>query len=327
MVLKPSKQIRDRFNVAKYYSERLVRTETNHFNNEADALAYEEMGVNKYVFVATLDSRTSKACQDMDNEVIEYKERKIGFNFPPLHPNCRSKTRGYLGKEAEKMIKRRAFNQITGKAEQIDNISYGEWLNKFTNSKHNGIISANSESISDKLISKITFLEKKNYTKIENIRNDLVKYEREIVNKKVENAVVIDKKGNSYLVESKSTNSVNIKDLGPETLKGSYMTHNHPDNETRYSFSSYDISEFMNTDIELLRGVDYKYAYEIERTLDTVSVNGDIILYEFSNDLRYEALEKIIEDNLDADEEEYHIINQLLAKKYKYKYRRIPREK
>lgn len=127
---KTSKQIRDRFNVAKYYSERLVRTETNYFNNEADALAYEEMGIDKYVFVATLDSRTSKACQDMDNEVIEYKRKKNGFNFPPLHPNCRSKTRGYLGEEAEQMLMRRAINPITGKPELIENTSYKKWYNK-----------------------------------------------------------------------------------------------------------------------------------------------------------------------------------------------------
>lgn len=125
---KTTKQIKDRFNVSKYYAERLVRTETNHFNNEADAMAYEEMGIDKYVFVATLDSRTSPICQNMDNEVIEYKDRKPGVNFPPLHPNCRSKTRGYLGEEAEKNLKRRARNPITGQTEVINNISYKDWL-------------------------------------------------------------------------------------------------------------------------------------------------------------------------------------------------------
>lgn len=128
---KTSKQIRDRFNVGKYYSERLVRTETNHFNNEADAMAYEEMGIDKYVFVATLDSRTSPMCQEMDNKVFEYKDREVGVNFPPLHPNCRSKTRGYLGEEAEKQLKRRARNPQTGKTEVIDNISYNDWVKQY----------------------------------------------------------------------------------------------------------------------------------------------------------------------------------------------------
>lgn len=130
---KTTKQIKDRFNVSKYYAERLVRTETNHFNNEADAMAYEEMGINKYVFVATLDSRTSETCQNHDGKVYEYKDKEVGVNFPPLHPNCRSKTRGYLGEEAEKTLKRRARNPITGKTEVIDNISYENWIKQYVN--------------------------------------------------------------------------------------------------------------------------------------------------------------------------------------------------
>ncbi len=125
---KTSRQLRERFEVSKYYAERLVRTETNYFNNMADAMAYREMGIDKYVFVATLDSRTSPICQSMDNEVFNYKDMQVGVNFPPLHPNCRSKTRGYLGEDVEKTLIRRARNPVTGKNEVIDNISYKDWL-------------------------------------------------------------------------------------------------------------------------------------------------------------------------------------------------------
>lgn len=126
-----AKQIRDRFNVAKYYAERLVRTETNHFNNTADAMAYEELGLDRYVFVATLDNRTSEICQSMDNKVFNFKDREEGVNYPPLHPNCRSKTRAYLGREEEKNLQRRARNPITGQTEIIENISYKEWLKQY----------------------------------------------------------------------------------------------------------------------------------------------------------------------------------------------------
>ena len=126
-IAKTSRQIRERFDVAKYYADRLVRTETNHFNNEADAMAYEEMNVDKYVFLATLDTRTSTICQEMDNAVIPLKEREVGKNYPPMHPNCRSKTRVYMGEEVEKTLKRRARDPITGKTKGIDNISYKEW--------------------------------------------------------------------------------------------------------------------------------------------------------------------------------------------------------
>ena len=129
-IQKTARQIRERFDVAKYYAERLVRTEVNHFNNEADAMAYEEMDVEKYVFLATLDTRTSTICQELDNEVFELKERQVGVNYPPMHPNCRSKTRVYMGEELEKTLKRRARNPVTGKNEIIDNMSYSEWAKK-----------------------------------------------------------------------------------------------------------------------------------------------------------------------------------------------------
>ena len=172
---KTTRQIRDRFNVSKYYAERLVRTETNHFNNEADAMAYEELGLDKYVFVATLDSRTSEICQSMDNKVFEYKKRQEGVNFPPLHPNCRSKTRAYLGEEAEKELIRRARNPITGKNEVIPNMSYSNWL-KNKNITKNDIDKANKEySISRKRYSTNDKLQYENYKKyfkeIEDIDN------------------------------------------------------------------------------------------------------------------------------------------------------------
>ena len=129
-IAKTSKQIRERFNVSQYYAERLVRTETNHFHNRADAMAYEDMGVDMYVFVAVLDNRTSEKCQSMDGKKFAYKDLQEGVNYPPLHPNCRSKTRGYIDEETEKSLHRRARNPITGKNEVIGNMSYKDWLAK-----------------------------------------------------------------------------------------------------------------------------------------------------------------------------------------------------
>lgn len=130
---KTANEIADIFGVAQYYAERLVRTETNHFNAEAEALAYKELGVEKYVFVATLDNRTSKMCQEHDGKIYDFKNRETGVNYPPLHPNCRSTTRGYLGKEEEKTLKRRARNPVTGKTEIIDNMNYEDWKKHINN--------------------------------------------------------------------------------------------------------------------------------------------------------------------------------------------------
>lgn len=142
---KTANEIADTFGVAQYYAERLVRTETNHFNAEAEALAYKELGVEKYVFVATLDNRTSKMCQEHDGKIYDFKDMETGVNYPPLHPNCRSTTRGYLGEEEEKTLKRRARNPVTGKTEIIDNMNYEEWKKHINNRYGNDTLEVSAQ--------------------------------------------------------------------------------------------------------------------------------------------------------------------------------------
>lgn len=197
---KTTKQIKERFNVSKYYAERLVRTETNHFNNEADAMAYEQMGVKKYVFVATLDTRTSDICQSHDNKVYNFKDKEVGVNYPPLHPNCRSKTRGYISEEVERTLKRRARNPYTGRTEVIDNISYKDWAKK------NGL-TTNISPKSDKSADKTT----KNLKKVP--KNDIINIStsdlpNELQTKKeLNNSKILTE----YINNSKNTNPKVVK--------------------------------------------------------------------------------------------------------------------
>jgi SPP1 gp7 family putative phage head morphogenesis protein len=164
-IAKTSRQVRERFGVSKYYAERLVRTETNHFNNEADAMAYEEMGVDKYVFLATLDTRTSDICQSLDNKVFDLKDRQVGVNYPPMHPNCRSKTRAYMGEEIEKTLKRRARNPITNENEVIDNMPYSEWAKK------HGIDTMDKKTI--KAYNSLDSYDRKQYENYKNIFSEI----------------------------------------------------------------------------------------------------------------------------------------------------------
>lgn len=179
---KISKEIRHRFNVSKYYSDRLVRTESNYFHNQADAMAYEEMGIDKYVFVAVLDNRTSEICQSMDNKVFEYSKLSVGENYPPLHPNCRSTTRGYLGKDAEEMLQRRARNPITGENEIISNMSYKQWYNKNVNQFGKNKIETSAKKMKNETKDKeqykkyIKRLGKKNIGSFDNFRE--IKYNK-----------------------------------------------------------------------------------------------------------------------------------------------------
>ena len=77
-IQKISKELSEYMNVGLYNATRLVKTEVNHFANEAEMLSYKELGIEKYRFIATLDNRTCEHCAELDNKVFKVKENKTG---------------------------------------------------------------------------------------------------------------------------------------------------------------------------------------------------------------------------------------------------------
>ena len=131
---------------AQYAAERLLRTETNHIYNEITASAHQAMGVKMYRFLATLDSRTSPICQKHDGNIdpdtgkeYTYENKKVGVNFPPLHPFCRSCINARLDPTIEAGMMRRAKDPKTGKISTVPyNTTYKQWL-KGLKTEENGI--------------------------------------------------------------------------------------------------------------------------------------------------------------------------------------------
>ncbi len=117
---------------------RLARTEFNHIANQAAAEACKQTGVVKeYQFIATLDKKTSKPCQEMDLKHFPYSEAATGVNFPPLHPNCRSTTKPYFPPdEVDKLFgaaKRAARDPATGKTYYVPaDWTYEQWRESLT---------------------------------------------------------------------------------------------------------------------------------------------------------------------------------------------------
>ena len=134
---KMAKELEELGNYGKMASERLVRTETTYIANEAELESYKECDIDKYVFVATLDLRTSSMCREMDGKIIEVSKGIAGENLPPLHPWCRSTTIAYMGKEWYKNIRRRARDPETGKSYTVPgNMKYDEWYKSNVVSKY-----------------------------------------------------------------------------------------------------------------------------------------------------------------------------------------------
>lgn len=117
-----------------FAAERLVRTEMTYISNQAELHAYKECGIDEYIFVATLDSRTSKPCRKMDRRRVKISDAVVGESLPPLHPWCRSTTRMGIDDDVLATMQRRARDPETGKTYLVPaNMSYSEWEDKFVN--------------------------------------------------------------------------------------------------------------------------------------------------------------------------------------------------
>ena len=127
-----SQAIAERFGVGQNNARRLVRTESAFFHNQMELLSYEDADIEKYIFVAVLDKRTSRICQEHDNQVYDMDKAVPGVNYPPLHPWCRSTTIAYDEDTDYSKIERRARNPKTGKVEYVPaDMSYKEWYSKY----------------------------------------------------------------------------------------------------------------------------------------------------------------------------------------------------
>lgn len=125
-----SKTLQDKFAAGAANCERLVRTEMAAFINFIDLVNFKDAGIEKEMFIAVHDSRTSKICQRHDRSIINIQDAKIGVNVPPLHPNCRSHMIPYIEGITDDM-KKRQRNPITGKDEVVDvKENYDQWLKR-----------------------------------------------------------------------------------------------------------------------------------------------------------------------------------------------------
>lgn len=127
-----AQELRDLTDYGKFACERLIRTETTYVTNMAELESYKECGIEKYIFLATLDNRTSEQCRKKDRKIFRRDKAKVGVNLPPLHTFCRSTTRAYLGESTLKDIKRRARDPETGKTYLVPgDMSYQEWYEEY----------------------------------------------------------------------------------------------------------------------------------------------------------------------------------------------------
>ena len=151
-VNKMSSELAETMNVGLYNATTLIRTETAHFANESEMLAYEELEIEKYRFIATLDNVTCKHCAELDNKVFSLKDRQAGKNYPPIHPNDRCTTVAEFDDDVTEGLQRRAKDE-NGKSIIVpQEMDYKEWKEKYvTNIDNDGIIKEQSQKVTESL--------------------------------------------------------------------------------------------------------------------------------------------------------------------------------
>ncbi len=132
-IYKTSRKVSEAFDTAAYNAQRLIRTETTYATNQAELLAEKELDIDRYKFVATLDTRTSSICQKQDGKIYKTDDAKPGVNFPPMHPNCRSTHISYFpdGMPQIRAARDKDGNRITVPAD----MTYDEWYEKYIGEK------------------------------------------------------------------------------------------------------------------------------------------------------------------------------------------------
>ena len=236
-----SQNIAKKFDTSYKNAERLVRTETAHIQNQATLMGYKDSGVVKYEFLAVLDSRTSHTCASLNGEVFKTENAMEGENYPPMHPNCRSTTVPY---------------------EYSDVFSDEPEKEDFENNENEGIINNNGT----------VFVEGGRYRNIGNINATeykdeplelLRRYEQKIVKKSKENALVIAKNGDIYILKG-DENSIPSHKMTKINFEDALYTHNHPKNSNHeWGFSNDDFSSFTNLKLKYLAAIDEKYIHEL----------------------------------------------------------------
>ena len=310
--------INDGVNSIRMNTERLVRSETAHFMNQGQLAAYEEIGIEKYQFVAALSERTCDICGNLDSEMFDVAAAIEGENYPPMHANCRCTT-VMAGAVPETRIAR---NPETGETYKVDgDMSFNEWKNSLTDeqraalkyvdkSAKSDIIKESKSSrpitiITDKAIEKIPIVSIPGYSEtecnhIQAQHQELLRYSQ-IKNKSKEVSFVFNR---SFSTKQEFSGSEDRINYGHSLMgRDLFIMHNHPRNK---SYSANDIRFFKDFDgVKTLTIV--KNNGEIEYLTKSCNYNQQTFKLEYDR-----MYKKVVKNGTDAEMDRF--VERLLSK-------------
>lgn len=122
---------------SKSNAGRLVMTEQAYFSSAAQKDCFNDLDVEEYEVVATLDSHTSDICRSLDGKVFKMSDYKPGVTAPPFHVYCRSTTAPHFKDNFD--AGERVARGADGKTYYVpDDVTYSEWKKAFVDGDKSG---------------------------------------------------------------------------------------------------------------------------------------------------------------------------------------------
>lgn len=122
---------------SKSNAGRLVMTEQAYFSSAAQKDCFNDLDVEEYEIVATLDSHTSDICRSLDGKVFKMSDYKPGVTAPPFHVYCRSTTAPHFKDNFD--AGERVARGADGKTYYVpDDVTYSEWKKAFVDGDKSG---------------------------------------------------------------------------------------------------------------------------------------------------------------------------------------------
>lgn len=131
------KEIANTFEVDRKRAAILVFTEKAYFQSIAQRDSFKNLGIEEYEIVATLDTKTSEICREMDGRHFKLSDYQIGLTAPPFHPRCRTATAPFFDDEFEDEVKRAARDENGDYYTVPANMKYDEWYRGFVEGDKN----------------------------------------------------------------------------------------------------------------------------------------------------------------------------------------------
>lgn len=134
---KTIQEISKAFNVSKAKAGRLVMTESAFFASAGQKDCFNDLNIEFYEVVSTLDLKTCTDCGSLDGKPIPMKDYEVGTTAPPFHPFCRCTTAPYFNDEFTENDLRASRDEDGNTVYVASDMNYDEWKKKFVKSIDN----------------------------------------------------------------------------------------------------------------------------------------------------------------------------------------------